>query len=121
VPPALFDYFFVLLSLAAADSALYVLFAIGYIRDKKKRLSNLESPERAFKILETVLKKKFPELPAGFTWTEAIAKVKTLGVPMSDDEMDMLLENYEAYRYGGTYTPELDTRKVLKLAKSVRK
>jgi hypothetical protein len=77
----------------------------------------------AFIILERCLRQAYPDLPEGFTWKEAISKIKSSSGDEKTDwgEIDALLEKYEAFRYGGLDYQSTDVKIVLRLAKRLER
>jgi hypothetical protein len=93
--------------------ALYIPLVLFTLRRRRQRVvaSNLVD---AFNGLEQALKEAVPDLPPGFTWEEAIARLRSSG--LRTDEMELTLKGYEGYRYGGLPLPDLDFREVVKVA-----
>jgi hypothetical protein len=92
---------------------LYIPLILVALRRRRHRVaaSNLAD---AFNGLELALKEAVPDLPAGFTWEEAIARLRSSGV--WTEEMEDALKGYEEYRYGGLPLPDLDFREVVRVA-----
>jgi hypothetical protein len=103
----------VLGALLALNVALYVPLVFSALRRRRRKVtaSNLAD---AFNGLELALKEAVPDLPAGFTWEEAVARLRRAGVPTQG--MEGALKGYEEYRYGGVPLPDLDFREVVKVA-----
>ena len=100
-------------ALLALNVVLYVPLVLSALRRRKHKI-NASNLADAFSGLELALKEAVPDLPAGFTWEEAIARLRSSGV--RTDGMDYALKGYEEYRYGGTPLPDLDFREVVKVA-----
>jgi hypothetical protein len=100
-------------ALLALNAALYapLVFTVFRRRRRKVNASNLAD---AFNGLELALKEAVPDLPAGFTWEEAIGRLRASGVQTKG--MEAALRSYEEYRYGGLPLPDLDFREVVKVA-----
>jgi hypothetical protein len=97
----------------------YALLPISLVRSKSKFPENL-SLEEAFETLESTIKRKYPELHEGFTWKEAMAKIKSSsqGYRKLDwSEIESTLKKYEEFRYGGLNYPQVNIRSVLKLSR----
>jgi hypothetical protein len=103
-------------ALLAVNVVLYVplVFAVVGRRRHRVNASNLAD---AFSGLEMALKQAVPDLPAGFTWEEAVARLSSSGIQTKG--MEDALKGYEEYRYGGTPLPDLDFREVLKVANTL--
>jgi len=106
----------VLGALLALNIALYIPLVLAALRRRRHRVaaSNLAD---AFSGLELALKEAVPDLPAGFTWEEAVARLRSSGV--RTEGMEGALRGYEEYRYGGVPLPDLDFREVVKVANAL--
>jgi hypothetical protein len=100
-------------ALLALNGVLYAALAIAVLNRRMRRVSAKNLPE-AFKGLEIALKQAVPDLPAGFTWGEAVARLRSAGV--KTNKMESALKGYEDYRYGGTPLPDVDFHEVVKVA-----
>jgi hypothetical protein len=100
-------------ALLALNIVLYIPLVYAALRRRRHKVkaSNLAD---AFSGLELALKEAVPDLPAGFTWKEAVARLKSSGVQTNG--MEGALKSYEEYRYGGFPLPDLDFREVVKVA-----
>lgn len=103
----------VVAGLLGLNVALYVPLVVAAVRRRRQRV-NASNLVDAFKGLELSLQEAIPDLPAGFTWEEAMARLKSSGVPT--EGMDGVLRGYEEYRYGGVPLPDIDFREVVRLA-----
>jgi Domain of unknown function (DUF4129) len=103
-------------ALLALNIALYSPLVVAALRRRRRKVtaSNLAD---AFNGLELALKEAVPDLPAGFTWEEAVARLRASGV--RTEEMEGALRSYEEYRYGGLPLPDLDFREVVKVANMI--
>lgn len=103
----------VLAALLGLNVVLYIpLFwtALGR-RRRRVKASNLAD---AFSGLELALKDAVPDLPAGFTWEQAVVRLRSSGVQTQG--MEDALRGYEEYRYGGVPMPDVDFHEVVKVA-----
>jgi len=103
----------VLVALLVLNILLYVPLVYAAMRRRRQRV-NASNLADAFSGLELALKEAVPDLPSGFTWEEAVARLKSSGVQTKG--MEEALRSYEEYRYGGLPLPDLDFREVVKLA-----
>jgi hypothetical protein len=103
----------VLGALLALNFVLYVPLVFAALRGRRHKVaaSNLAD---AFTGLERALREAVPDLPAGFTWEEAIARLRSSGV--RTEGMEGALRGYEEYRYGGLPLPDVDFREVVRVA-----
>jgi hypothetical protein len=103
----------VLVALLALNVLLYIPLVLSAVRRRRQKV-NASNLADAFSGLELALKEAVPGLPAGFTWEEAVARLRSSGVQTAG--MEDALRKYEEYRYGGLPLPDLDFKEVVKLA-----
>ncbi|HEV2389224.1 MAG TPA: hypothetical protein VGS04_00720 [Nitrososphaerales archaeon] len=106
----------VVAALLALNVVLYASLAFAALRLRRRKFS-ASSLSEAFKDLELALKEAVPDLPSGFTWEEAIARLRSSGV--RTEPMEGALKSYEAYRFGGAPLPDVDYREVVKVANMI--
>ena len=99
--------------LLGVNIALYVPLVLAAVRRRRQKVSASNLVD-AFRGLELSLQEAIPDLPAGFTWEEAFARLKSSGVQTGG--MEGVLKGYEEYRYGGVPLPNIDFREVVSLA-----
>ena len=95
------------------NAAVYSLLYFN-IRTSRKRITASSLPE-AFHALEKAIRESVPDLPAGFTWGEALNRLRTSG-KLDLGDVENALRVYEAHRYGGLPLGSADYRTVLKVA-----
>lgn len=103
----------ILVGLLALNAALYVPLVVAALRRRRQKVSANNLAD-AFAGLEQALKEAVPGLPTGFTWEEAVARLRSSGVQTRG--MEDVLKRYEEYRYGGSPLPDLDFHEVVNLA-----
>ena len=103
----------VLVALLVLNTLLYVPLIFAAVRRRRQKV-NASDLADAFSGLELALKEAVPDLPVGFTWEEAVARLRSSGVQTKG--MEDALRSYEEYRYGGLPLPDLDFREVVRLA-----
>jgi hypothetical protein len=106
----------VLGALLALNVVLYASLGFAALRQRRRKVEPSNLME-AFNGLELALKEGVPDLPSGFTWEEALARLRSSGV--KTEGMEGALRSYEAYRYGGAPLPDMDYREVVNVANSV--
>jgi hypothetical protein len=104
--------------LVGLNIALYAPLVFAAVQRRRRRVAATNLVE-AFNGLELALKNAVPDLPAGFTWEEAVDRLKASGVWTV--EMEDALKGYEAYRYGGAPLPDIDFRAVVEVANLIGK
>jgi hypothetical protein len=92
----------IVIMLAAVNVVLYVALVLT-VQSGRARRVRAENLAEAFKGLEVALKQAVPDLPDGFTWGDAVARLRSAGIPTNG--MENALKGYEEYRYGGTPLP----------------
>ncbi len=104
-----------LYALLFANAALYALIIFGVFKRPYSKLE-VSTVAEAFRLLETALREKFPEMPVGFTWREAMGRMKVMNPEIDWKSLENVLKGYEAYRYGGFEPLTTDPGEVLRLA-----
>jgi hypothetical protein len=102
--------------LLALNVALYASLAFLALRSRRRKFAP-SSLSEAFSDLELALEEAVPDLPSGFTWEEAVARLKSSG--LRTEAVEGALKGYEAYRYGGAPLPDLDYRWVAEVANAL--
>jgi len=101
-------------ALLALNVVLYLPLVFAALRRRRTARVSASNLADAFNALELALKQALPDLPAGFTWEEAVARLGSSGV--RTEGMEGALRGYEEYRYGGLPLPDLDFGEVVKVA-----
>lgn len=100
--------------LLAANVVIYSLVALSVRRGRRPaRATNLTE---AFQVLDRALRRRFPDLPLGLTWEEALDRVHA---ESDDGNLRAALELYEASRFGGVPLGHADYKEVLRFAKTI--
>jgi hypothetical protein len=103
----------VIVAMLAVNVVLYVALVFTVLSGRARRV-NAENLAEAFKGLEVALKQAVPDLPDGFTWGDAVARLRSAGIQTNG--MENALKGYEEYRYGGTPLPDVDFHEVVMVA-----
>jgi hypothetical protein len=103
----------VIVVMLAVNVVLYVALVLT-VQSGRARRVNAENLAEAFKGLEVALKQAIPDLPDGFTWGDAVARLRSAGIQTNG--MENALKGYEEYRYGGTPLPDVDFHEVVIVA-----
>ena len=99
------------------DILVYLSLILGVFEMRRRSAKpRVEDPLLAFALLEKSLQKAFPDLPAGFTLREALSFAERLRLKVDWGRVQLALERYEAFRYGGATLPEQVHEEVLRLA-----
>ncbi len=105
-----------ILGLVALNIALYAMIVAGYIMSRRIRIFRVTNLREAFEFLEKRLRRAFPDLREGFTWNEAMAKIKPIHGNVDWIVVERVLQKYEAYRYGGVDPGNVRIDSIVKLA-----
>src|SRR2546428_2871670 len=85
---------------------VYLSLILGVFEMRRRAAKpRVEDPLLAFALLEKSLQKAFPDLPAGFTLREALSFAERLRLKVDWGRVQLALERYEAFRYGGGAPP----------------
>ncbi|MGI0078512.1 MAG: hypothetical protein ACRECH_02710 [Nitrososphaerales archaeon] len=103
-------------ALIAFNVALYLALIVGYVARRKQHILRITNLREAFNFLEKRLKLAFPNLREGFTWNEAMMKVRPLYRKADWVELDDVLRKYQAYRYAGEDPGDVRIDSIVKLA-----
>lgn len=103
------------LALVAVDGLLYSALLAGVLLRRSTPVPVVDDVPAAFGLLEKALKQSTAMRP-GFTWGEAIARARSLGLDVDWAKVAKSLDSYEVYRYGGGERPRGDNREVVRLA-----
>jgi len=99
------------------DILIYLSLILGVFKARRGAATpRVEDPVLAFALLEKSLQKAFPDLPEGFTLREALSLAERLRLKVDWGRVQLALERYEAFRYGGATLPEQVHEEVLRLA-----
>jgi len=99
------------------DVVIYLSLIIGvFLTWRRAGKPRIEDPVLAFALLEKSLQNAFPDLPAAFTLRDALSLDERLRLKVDWGRVQLALERYEAFRYGGATLPEKVQEEVLRLA-----
>jgi hypothetical protein len=98
---------------------VYALFIGGLVRARRHRVPKEPTVEQAFQILESALKKAFPDLPEGYTWREIVRRLKPYHLDLDWWEIENTFRKYEDYRYGGIEYKNANAKAIIELAMSL--
>ena len=107
--------------LLAADGAAAVALLVGLLALRTVRFPIVKDVGDAFQVLERTIERFVPDLPVGFTWGEAIERLKGYGVEVNWLKMESTLAGYEAFRYGGREMPKGTGEEAIQVSTQIRR
>ena len=105
---------------AIADVALAFVAAAGLVASRMMKPASVPDMAGAFSLLERAIQKFMPDMPVGYTWPEAIERLKGAGVDANWDAIQRRLNEYEEIWYGGGASPQGGKDEVVSLVLKVR-
>jgi hypothetical protein len=106
-----------LYGLVAANGALYLLLALRLLRQRRRFGPPPSSLSGAFASLTRPLQEAIPELPSGYTWREAVVKMRQMHLEVDWKSVERALDGYEMARYGGHPEPSVEYSEVVRLGR----
>jgi hypothetical protein len=82
------------------NAGAYVTLGAGLVQARRRARIDPTTLDEAFHELELVLKKRFPDLPEGYTLREGLSRARSTEPGLRWDDIDVALGAYEAHRYG---------------------
>lgn len=106
-------------ALIALNGIVYVSFIIGAV--SFVRASPRQEDVSSFRMLGELLRSRFPDLPAGFTLREGLARAKQDQPELNWRSIEQELAAYEGFRYGGLPESGASGPALSKLVASLRR
>ena len=103
----------IIIALTVLDVLVCIPLVLELLGSRARRV-NAKNLAEAFKGLEAALERAVPDLPVGFTWGDALARLRSAGVQTNG--MEDALKGYESYRYGRAPLPNMDFHEVVAVA-----
>jgi hypothetical protein len=103
------------------DLALAAASILGFTVLRRARPPAVSNPLEAFQVLDRSIEKFVSNLPVGFTWGEAVERLRDSGVKLDWGRFETSLNEYEAFRYGGHEMPNGVEPEVVRLATTLRR
>ena len=104
----------------ALDGAVYAILMLGIVASRRVSLPRVDDPNVAFGLLEKSVMRAYPDLKDGFTWREALARIKGIDARIDWPNVMATLAEYEAYKYGNGDRPAGSLSEVVRLALKIR-
>jgi hypothetical protein len=93
---------------------------VGIFAMRKLRPPIVQDVPAAFQVLDRSIQRFVPDMPPGYTWGEAVERLKGSGVKIDWGKMESSLAEYEAFRYGGRTMPKDGEDEVVRLSMKIR-
>ena len=103
------------------DCAVLALIGGAILALRRIRPPKPMDAQGAFQDLDSAITRFVPNMPPGFTWGEAVERLKGAGVDIDWSKMESSLSEYEAFRYGGREMPKGDEDVVVRLSMKIRR
>jgi hypothetical protein len=94
---------------------------IGFFAVRRIRPPVVRDIQTAFQVLDSSIERFVPDIPVGFTWGEAVERLKESGVKIEWAKVESSLAEYEAFRYGGRAMPSSVEDEVVRLSMKIRR
>jgi hypothetical protein len=102
------------------DVALGCTAVAGLAASNRLRPAQVPDMAAAFGLLERAIQKYMPDLPPGYTWHEAIERLRGARIDANWDAIESAVGAYEASRYGGRGPPSEGKEDVVSLVLKIR-
>jgi hypothetical protein len=102
------------------DCAIFALLGGAIFALRRIRPPVVWDVQGAYHDLERSITKFVPDMPPGFTWGEAVERLRGAGVDIDWPKMESSLADYEAFRYGGREMPKGGGGEVVRLSMKIR-
>ncbi len=106
--------------LVLLDVAIFAVLAAGLFALRRVRPPVVNDVRDAFQVLDRTIVRFASDFPPGFTWGEALERLKAKGIQADWPKLESSLADYEAFRYGGRDLPPGKGDDVIELSKQVR-
>jgi hypothetical protein len=107
--------------LFVVDLVIGAFLAVGVVCLKRVRPPAIHDIQGAFQVLDRSIERFVPDMPPGFTWTEAVQRLKESGVKADWARIESSLAAYEAFRYGGRMLSTGGEDEVVRLSMRLRR
>ncbi len=94
---------------------------MGFLALRSVRPPIVRDMRDAFQVLDRTIVRFVSELPPGFTWGEALERLKGYGIEADWSKLESSLVAYEAFRYGGRDMPPGQGEEVVHLSTQIRR
>ena len=105
--------------LVSANVMFYASIAIGLVQAGRRK-SKTAGVGTTFSQLESAMVRRFPDMPVGFTMREGLRRARSVEPDLGWDQIEVSLDGYEAFRYGGGPSPPAEQPELAKLVRRLR-
>jgi len=103
------------------DCAVFALLGVVVIALRRIQPPAVKDVQGTFQDLDRSIEKFVPDMPQGFTWWEAMERLKGAGMDVNWPKIESSLTEYEAFRYGGREMPRGGEGEVVRLSMKIRR
>jgi hypothetical protein len=103
------------------DCAALALLGAAIFALRRIRPPAVADVQGAFQDLDRSIGRFVPDIPPGYTWGEAMDRLKGAGVDVDWPRMESSLAGYEAFRYGGREMPKGTAEEAIVLSTQIRR
>lgn len=103
------------------DLAVFAVVGIGLFLTEIRRPPRVADSREAFQLLERSIKSNIIDMPEGYSWGEAVKRMKKSGVSADWQGIEKSLADYQASRFGGKRATEENWNEVVRLALRLRR
>ena len=107
-------------ALLLLDAATFALLGGGLLLTRFLRPPEVAGSREAFGMLERSIASNLVGMPEGYTWEEAVGRIRGLGVSADWDGFEEELADYQASRFGGRPAAK-DWHEVVRLAMRLKR
>jgi hypothetical protein len=103
------------------DVAVFAFVGLALFELRRIRPPAVPNIQAAFQDLDHSIERFVPDIPKGYTWEEAVERLKGAGVDVDWKKMEGSLSDYEAFRYGQKPMPGAGKDEVVRLSMKIRR
>lgn len=93
----------------------------GFFLMRRLRPPVVRDVREAYQVLDRTIERFVPDLPPGFTWGDALERLKGYEIKVDWRRMESSLAEYEAFRYGGQDMPPGGGEEAVSLSTQIRR
>ena len=103
------------------DALVLASLTLGFFLMRRLRPPVIRDVKEAYEVLDRTIVRFVPDLPTGYTWGDALERLKGYGMKVDWPRMESSLAEYEAFRYGGRSMPSSGGEEAVGLSTQIRR